>query len=34
VSIEALKQAMDADAAHARDALARARDAFPMLGEV
>jgi riboflavin kinase / FMN adenylyltransferase len=33
-SIEALKQAMDADAAHARDALARARDAFPMLGEV
>jgi riboflavin kinase/FMN adenylyltransferase len=34
VSIEALKQAMDADAAQARDALARARDAFPMLGEV
>jgi riboflavin kinase / FMN adenylyltransferase len=34
VSIEALKQAMDADATQARDALARARDAFPMLGEV
>jgi riboflavin kinase/FMN adenylyltransferase len=33
-TIEALKQAMDADAAQARDALARARDAFPVLGEV
>jgi riboflavin kinase / FMN adenylyltransferase len=33
-TIEALKRAMDSDAAHARDALARARDAFPMLGEV
>jgi riboflavin kinase/FMN adenylyltransferase len=33
-SIEALKRAMDADAAQARDALARARDAFPALGEI
>ena len=33
-SIAALKRAMDADAAQARDALARARDAFPVLGEV
>ncbi len=33
-SIEALKQAMDADAAQARDALKRAGDAFPVLGEV
>ena len=33
-SIEALKRAMDADAAQARDALARARDAFPMLGDI
>jgi riboflavin kinase / FMN adenylyltransferase len=33
-SIEALKCAMDADAAQARDALARARDAFPMLGDI
>jgi riboflavin kinase/FMN adenylyltransferase len=33
-TIEALKQAMDADAAQARDALHRAGDAFPALGEV
>jgi riboflavin kinase/FMN adenylyltransferase len=33
-SIEALKHAMDADAAQARDALARARDAFPVLGDI
>ena len=33
-SIEVLKRAMDADAAQARDALARARDAFPVLGDI
>jgi len=33
-TIEQLKDAMLADAAQARDALARARDAFPVLGEV
>jgi riboflavin kinase / FMN adenylyltransferase len=33
-SIEALKRAMDADAAQARDALLRARDAFPVLGDI
>jgi len=33
-TVEQLKQAMLADAAQARDALARARDAFPLLGEV
>jgi riboflavin kinase/FMN adenylyltransferase len=33
-TIEALKQAMDADAAQAREALARARDAFPVLGDI
>jgi riboflavin kinase / FMN adenylyltransferase len=33
-SIEVLKRAMDADAAQARDALSRARDAFPVLVQV
>jgi len=33
-TVEALKQAMDADAAQARDALLRARDAFPVLGDI
>jgi riboflavin kinase/FMN adenylyltransferase len=33
-SIDALKQVMEADAAQARDALARAGDAFPALGEI
>ena len=33
-SIDALKQAMSADAAQARDAIARAGDAFPVLGEI
>jgi riboflavin kinase/FMN adenylyltransferase len=33
-SIEALKRAMDADAAQARDTLARVGDAFPVLGNV
>ena len=33
-SIGALKRAMDADAAQARDALLRARDAFPLLGDI
>jgi riboflavin kinase/FMN adenylyltransferase len=33
-TIEALKRAMDGDAAQARDALARARDAFPALGDI
>jgi riboflavin kinase/FMN adenylyltransferase len=33
-SVEALKQQMEADAAQARDALARAGSAFPVLGEI
>ena len=33
-SVEGLKAAMDADAAQARDALSRAGNAFPVLGEV
>jgi riboflavin kinase/FMN adenylyltransferase len=33
-SVEALKRAMSADAAQARDALARAGDAFPVLGKI
>jgi riboflavin kinase / FMN adenylyltransferase len=33
-SIEALKRAMSADAAQARDALSRAGDAFPLLGKI
>ena len=33
-SVEVLKRAMDADAAQARDALARAKDAFPLLEEI
>jgi len=33
-SVEALQRAMTADSAQARDALARAGDAFPLLGEV
>ncbi len=33
-SIEALKQQMDADSAKAREALARAPHAFPVLGEI
>jgi riboflavin kinase/FMN adenylyltransferase len=34
VSVEDLKRAMDADSAQARAALARAPDAFPVLGEI
>jgi len=33
-SIDALKQAMDRDVVHAKDALARARGAFPALGAI
>jgi len=33
-SIDALKQAMDMDVVHAKDALARARGAFPALGAI
>jgi len=33
-SVETLQRAMTADSAQARDALARAGDAFPLLGEV
>ena len=33
-SIDALKRRMALDAAQARDALARAGDAFPLLGEM